>query len=395
MKARDRVLANVDALAGEIEAVSRAIHASPELGYHELKAAALLTTRLAAHDFVVETPIRSMPTAIRASVTGRRRQSPAVGFIGEYDALPDIGHGCGHNLIAASAFGAAAALAPLARQLGGSVWFFGTPAEESDGAKIPMLARGVFDPADVLLEMHPEGMYLLNTVALALDAFEFRFRGKAAHAAATPEQGVNALDAVILLFNAINAMRQQLPSTIRIHGIITQGGAYPNIIPDLATARFYVRAPERGALDDASRKVKSCARGAAKATGCKLEVRRFEASFDHLTNNPVLSQALARSLSSLGVTVMDTPDPVPGSSDIGNVSQQVPSVYFYCATAPAGSILHTEEFARLSILKQAHDNALIAAKAMALTGLEILQSRQLLKAIVQAGPKRRSRRLRH
>ena len=229
--------------------------------------------------------------------------------------------------------------------------------------------------------MHPEGMYLVNTAGLALDPVEFEYRGRAAHAAGTPYEGINALDAVIQLFNGINALRQQLRADARIHGIITEGGTYPNITPDHTVAKLYVRAMERAYCTEVTRKVINCARGAATATGCKLTVKRFERSYDNVVNNPVLARLVTESLHSLGIHDLAESDPVPGSSDFGNLSHRVPSLYVYCATAPKDSVLHTKEFARLSIARRAHEHTIIVAKAMALAGLEILSDHTLAKQL--------------
>ncbi|MBI5242068.1 MAG: M20 family metallopeptidase [Elusimicrobia bacterium] len=375
---RKRLLKRVDELAPEIVAVSRFVHEHPEMGYREFQAADFLAGKLVAQGFTVERPMKKMRTALRAVFKGKRPK-PAVGFISEYDALPDIGHGCGHNLIAASGFGAAAALAPFAKELGGSVWLFGTPAEESGNGKVLMVEAGLFDPVDAVMMMHPESMYLVNTSALALDALEFRFFGRASHAASTPYEGVNALDAVIQLFNAVNALRQQLRPDVRVHGIITQGGSFPNVIPDFTEARFYVRAEKRKGLDAVTKKVKGCARGAAQAAGCRLKISEFERPLDDIRNNPVLGRILEGSLRSLGVKQIVERDEVPGSSDFGNVSQRRPAQYIYCATAPKGKDLHTREFARLSAAPLAHLNLILSVKALALAGLELLLDPALVR----------------
>ncbi|MDQ7823581.1 MAG: M20 family metallopeptidase [Candidatus Eremiobacteraeota bacterium] len=383
MDIKDRIIQRVDSLSGEIVAVSRYIHRNPEEGYKEFKASKYLHEKLESQGFTVEHPMKSIPTALRAAPAGRRGK-PAVGFMAEYDCLPGIGHGCGHNLIAASAFGAAAAMAPFLEETGGSVWFFGTPAEEYDGGKIPMLAEGVFAPIDVALEMHPECLWMVNTITLAMDALEIQFRGRAAHAACAPHEGVNALDAMITFFNAVNALRQQVKPDIRIHGIITHGGTYPNIIPDFTAARFYVRSMKRCDLGIVTEKMKNCARGAAKATGCRLKIKSFERSMDDMFNNPVVMGLLEENLGRLGVTDIAREDLEPGSTDFGNVSHVVPSVYMYAATAPPGKPLHTKEFARLSATEPAHESLILSVKAMALTACDLLTDGALLKRVQEA-----------
>ena len=373
-----RILKAADELAPVIFNVSRFIHANPEIGFKETKSASHLVSMLVERGFRVDKPVKGMPTAFRAVKNGMRR-GPAVGFICEYDALPEIGHGCGHNLIAASGFGAAVVLAGALEKTGGSVRLFGTPAEETGSSKALMAASGLFDGLDAVIMMHPESMYMVNTSGLALDAFEFEFLGKSSHAAATPYEGVNALDAMILFFNSVGALRQQLRPDARVHGIITKGGTAPNMIPHQTEARFYIRSERRGYLDEVTRKVKNCAAGAAKAAGCRLRVRKFEHSLDNVVNNPTLAALMEKKLRGLGVRDIAPKDEVPGSTDFGNLSRRVPALYFYCATAPKGSDLHTGEFAGFSVTKMAHDNMLTAVKAMAAAGLEILRSPALAK----------------
>jgi amidohydrolase len=377
MTDRDALLKRIDELAAEMIEVSSSIHSRPELGYREVKAAALMESMLKRHGFTVERPLADIPTALRAFRSAGSGK-PAIAFIAEYDALPSIGHGCGHNLIAASAFGASVALASSLEKLEGSVWLYGTPAEEYDGGKIPMLSAGLFDNIDAVMMMHPECIYLVNTMSLALDALQIRFSGKEAHASATPHEGINALDAVILLFNAINALRQQVKPEVRIHGIITKGGTYPNIIPDITEAQIYVRASDRTYLDTVTEKVRNCARGAARATGCRVTIKPFERSMDNLINNSVMAGLLRTNLNETGIHDIAEEDLEPGSTDFGNVSHKVPSLYMYAATAPKGSSLHTREFAKLSITPAAHQGMLNSVKAMALTGLDLLKSPELV-----------------
>jgi len=380
MNNRQALLKRIDELTPEILEVSGYIHSRPEPGYKEFKAAAFLESMLSRHGFLVEHPMPDIPTALRAS-RGAGSGKPAIGFIAEYDALPSIGHGCGHNLIAASAYGASVALASSLERVAGSVWFFGTPAEEYDGGKIPMLSAGIFKTVDAVMMMHPECIYLVNTMSLALDALQVRFRGKAAHASATPHEGINALDAVILFFNAINALRQQVKPDVRIHGIITRGGTYPNIIPDITEAQIYVRACDRSYLDTVTEKVRNCASGAARATGCTVRIKPFERSMDNLINNRVLAGLMEKNLHELGIDEIAEEDLEPGSTDFGNVSHEVPSLYIYAATAPKGSSLHTRGFTRLSITPAAHQSTLNAVKAMALTGLDLFSDPELIREV--------------
>ncbi|MCX5796902.1 MAG: M20 family metallopeptidase [Elusimicrobia bacterium] len=383
MNTRPRLLRKVAALAHDIVAVSRFVHSHPEEGFHERECSEFLCAALANQGFRIEKPLPRLPTAFRASRRGRR-PGPAIGFIAEYDSLPGIGHGCGHNLIAASAFGAAAALGSLVDETGGSVWVFGTPAEEYGSGKVPMLKARVFAPAQAVLMAHPETFWLVNTACLALDALKFEFRGRTSHAAATPWEGRNALDAVIGLFNGISALRQQLKPDVRVHGIITKGGDAPNVIPDHTAAEFYVRALRRRDLDEVTARVKDCARAAALAAGCRVKIVDSEPPLDDMVNNPVLAAVVERQLRGLGIKDIATEDSVPGSADIGNVSHRIPTIYFYCPVAPPGMDLHTREFARQAVTDQAHQGLLKAVQALALSGLELLRKPALVKEARQA-----------
>ncbi|OGS36514.1 MAG: hypothetical protein A3J82_01655 [Elusimicrobia bacterium RIFOXYA2_FULL_69_6] len=378
MDLRQELLRRISALEPDITAVSRFVHSHPEEGFRERACSEFLAAALANQGLRVERPLPRLPTALRASRRGRR-PGPGIGFIAEYDALPGIGHGCGHNLIAAAAFGAASALAPLLDRTGGSVWVFGTPAEEYGSGKIPMLKARLFAPVGAVLMAHPETFWLVRTEGLALDALRFDFRGRTSHAAATPWEGRNALDAVIGLFNSVSALRQQLRPDVRVHGIIKEGGEAPNVIPDRTAAEFYVRARRRRDLDSVTARVKDCARAAAKAAGCRVSIRASEPPLDDIVNNPVLSGAVERALRGLGVRDLPAADPASGSADIGNVSHRVPTAYFYCPVAPKGLDLHTREFARHAGGGPAQKANLEAVKVLALAALELLRQPALVR----------------
>ncbi len=235
-------------LSANIFSISHRIHDNPELGYQEKFASGLLCDTLEQHGFTVEREYVGISTAFCA----RRGngQGPRVAFLAEYDALPGMGHGCGHNIIATSALSAGIGLGAVIGELGGEVWVIGTPAEETDGAKVVMVQKGAFNQIDAALMIHPHAGYYYTTESLALDALEVEFFGKPSHAAAAPWEGVNALDAMLMTFNSLNALRQQIRPDARIHGIISNGGAAPNIIPDHTMARFYLRAKQRSYLNE-------------------------------------------------------------------------------------------------------------------------------------------------
>ena len=368
----------VDRLRNRLAAISQAIHAYPETGGEESFASDLLAEELAAAGFAVEKRFFNIPTAFHAVLAGKVRR-PAVALLAEYDALPEIGHGCGHNIIGAAAVGAALALAPLLSEIGGSIHVYGTPAEETNGAKVPLVAGGAFQDIDAAMMIHPSGLTVLSAPSLAMDAIEFSFQGRAAHAAAAPQEGINALDAVILTFNAINALREHVRPDVRIHGIITNGGVTPNIVPEEAVARFYVRAGNRKHLDQVVAKVVNCARGAALATGAELTVNNFEYSFDDMRTNSVLAQAMLSNLTALGEDVIPSGEGV-GSLDMGNVSHVVPAIHTYIAIGPANLVCHTREFAQAAGGPRAVRGLVVGAKALAATALDVLTRPELRMA---------------
>lgn len=355
-----------------------ALYRHPELSSQEQFAAALLTRKIAAHGFTVEAPVAGLPTAFCAAHgNGARR----VAFAAEYDALPgygadaDAAHACGHNWIAASAFAAAVLTAEAAQGLPATVLLLGTPAEETIGNKVDMIQAGCFDRLDALFQMHLSGQRTaLFPRSLAMDAIEFTFTGRAAHAANAPQEGVNALEACNLTFAGINALRQHIDPDARIHGIICEGGVAPNIVPARGVCRFYVRAATRKLCDTLTGRVLDCARGAALMTGAQLSYRFFEHHIDDLVNDPVLAACMQEHLHALGETDVYTGRPAPfGSSDIGNVSHVCPTLYVSLyAGNDDGSDIHEETFLRHVSSPAAHEKLLLAAQAMALTALDVL-----------------------
>lgn len=357
--------------ADEILRVSRYIHSHPETGLQEYKACACLTSLLRKAGFAVEEGIAGLPTAFRACFDSGRR-GPSFAFLAEYDALPEIGHGCGHNLIAASSAGAALVLAGLGSFLQGRIIVLGTPAEETYGGKAKMVQEGFFSSVDATAMLHPSTENIINPAGLANASLTFRFKGKSAHAAASPEKGINALEGVLLTFASINALRQHLKPDCLIHGIITNGGSAPNIIPGEAEAQFYVRAPRKKELIHLAERVKDCARGAAVATATELIIEEKDFPCDDILNNPVLTELLHKYMLYYGLQDILPEDSCPGSSDFGNVSHAVPAAYGFVATAPPGIDLHTAEFAHLQTEPLAEANLLIMVKVLAAAAAEFL-----------------------
>jgi amidohydrolase len=364
------IIAEVDARREELLALSHTIHANPEPGFRETKACALLGGFLEEHGFAVTRGIAGLDTAFKA-VYGQG--SPDIAFLAEYDALPGLGHACGHNIIAASAMGAAVASKQAVYNYGGSVTVIGTPAEESGGGKAVMAEQGVFSELDAAIMIHPGSRNLAAPSALAAQGLQVEFFGKEAHAAANPQSGVNALDALILSFNALNALRQHIPDDCRIHGIITDGGAAHNIVPAHSAASFMVRAATDGYLDILKEKTLDCFRSGAQATGARLEYHWHEIHYAALKPNATLTELFMDNMKTVGrkFTASD-PSNWMGSTDMGNVSQIVPGLHALVAIAPPDVTVHTPEFARTAISETGDRCVSDAAKAMAMTLADLL-----------------------
>ena len=352
--------------------LSLKIHAHPEPGFHEEKAAAWLTEYLEANGFTVERGICRLATAFKASYGDGR---PAIAILAEYDALPVLGHACGHNLIAASAVGAAISAKPAADRLGGSIMVIGTPAEELYGGKIIMAQRGAFSGIDIAMMVHPSTHDTATTKALACISLDVEFFGREAHAAAHPEDGINALEAVIQSFTAINSLRQHIKERARIHGIITDGGQAVNVVPAHSAADFLVRARDDAYLDELKRKVLNCFKGAAAATGCRLKYRWGRGQYAPMRNNLTLARLFIENMRLAGRRVeMENPDQSFGSTDMGNVSQLVPSIHPSVAVAPADVSIHSPRFAAAAASEAGIQGMIDAAKALALTVVDLLAS---------------------
>lgn len=371
----------VDARRQELVQLSLKIHDNPELSFEEKRASSWLIDFLGSNGFRVRSTVAGLPTAFQATYG---QGSPRIALLAEYDALPQIGHGCGHNIIAASAVGAGVASKLAIDQLGGTIVVLGTPGEEGFGGKIDMVEAGVFEEIDVAMMVHPNTRNMVTTEMLACTSLEVEFIGKPAHAAAQPYKGVNALEALILAFNSVNSLRQHIKAEARIHGIITDGGQVPNIVPAHSAAKFLIRALDKLYLDELKEKVLNCFKGASLATGAKLEYNWGERSYSPMKNNVTLAELFSENLQSLGRHV-EAFDPRFGfgSTDMGNVSQVVPSVHPSVAIAAPEVVIHTPEFAQAAASEAGHEGLLDAAKAMAATVVDILDKPETLDKIKQ------------
>jgi amidohydrolase len=374
-----RVTAAIDAASGELIELARRIHATPEIAFQERQASAWLAETLERHGYAVERGVAGLETAFSASIKGKHER-PAVAILAEYDALPEIGHACGHNLISTAAIGAGIGLAAVRDHLQGRAMVLGTPAEEGGGGKVIMLQKGAFEGVDAAMMFHPAGYTLSSRPSLASYRLTLKFLGKPAHAAAAPHEGINALDAMIQTFSAIGLLRQQVRDDTRIHGIITYGGAAPNIIPDRAEASFSVRAQDTEYAFEALQRVIACAEGAAKATGAKLEYTTKK-GYDAIKPNRTLADTFAQHLETLGWH-QDVPPERPrmGSTDMGDISQAMPAIHPYVSIGPKDLPGHTVQFREASLSEKGFNAMIVSAKAMALTAYDCLTDRQLLSA---------------
>ncbi|GLY40628.1 amidohydrolase [Amycolatopsis sp. NBRC 101858] len=365
----ERADERIGQLDDRLWAVATALHERPELSYEEHAAAERLTGELAADGFEVETGVAGLSTAFVARAgTGR----PCVALLLEYDALPGLGHACGHNLIAAAGLGAALAAREVLAGSPGSLLAVGCPAEERGGGKVALAEAGVFDDVDAALTIHP-GVHSWSWAPLTAQVeLKVTFHGRAAHPTGDPEQGVDALSALLQAFGAVSVLRQRLPASSHVQGIITHGGEATNIVPDRAEGRFGLRALTTEALDRLAEDVGACAQGAALATGAKVDVERLGRGFAHFRDNPVLSERFTEHLAACGIhATPPEPGVYPGSSDIGDVSARVPAIHPFVAITAAEYAVHTEEFAAASASPRGRSVMLASAAALARTAIDL------------------------
>lgn len=374
-----RASARVEAERSDLVALSARIHAHPELCFQEQHAADWLCEYLERRGLTVERGAYGLATAFAARAgTG----APRVAVLCEYDALPGIGHACGHNVIAAAGAGAGVALASVIAETGGSVIVLGTPAEEGGGGKVLMGREGAFADLDAAMMIHPASLELIGMNVLAISAVEVEYRGRAAHAAAAPHAGINALDGLVTAYQAIAQLRQHIRPSERVHGIITDGGQKPNIVPERAAGLFYVRAANERRLARLKERVHACFQAGALASGAELHVRPEGEDYSDMWTNAALAAAYEANLAALGRHVEHAPpEHISGSTDMGNVSKLVPSIHPMVAIAPPHVALHTPEFATWAASESGQQGVIDGAKALALTGIDVLCSSDLRTAM--------------
>ena len=367
--AKERIAIEARALHPRLIDISQDLHAHPELAFQEQRAAQVLTNELEEHGFEVERGVAGMDTAFIATYGSGE---PVVAILAEYDALPKIGHACGHNLIAVWGVGGGIALKRALPDTGGTIKVIGCPAEEGGGGKVIMANAGIFNGLSAAMMMHPRDTTYIDRGSLAIVGFEVEFAGKSAHASSSPEQGVNALDALLQVFFSVAQLRQQFPPQTRIHGIITHGGDAANVIPDYTRAEFLVRANDQDYHEKLKQLFRDICNAAALATGCTLTLTEGT-GYKQRKSNPALIERFRDNLLAMGLDY-ETPNASTGvgSSDIGDVSQLVPTIHPYLQIADKGTPGHTLAFAEASASARADDLTATGATLLAWTAADVL-----------------------
>ncbi|MGQ9696158.1 MAG: M20 family metallopeptidase [Thermodesulfobacteriota bacterium] len=377
------LIGKVDSLTSDLFKISKYLFDNPETAYAEFKACAYLSDFLRAHEFEVEVGIGGVKTAFLARPKFKKQGRPTVAFLAEYDALPGIGHGCGHNLIAAASLGAALALGKHLNQIPGSIAVVGTPAEEGGGGKILLAEAGVFQAMDAAMMFHPGRLNLPGEEMLGRVKLKAEFFGRAAHAAVSPDKGINALDAIVMAYNNINALRQTIRSEARIHGVITNGGDAPNIIPAYTSGLFYVRAATREYLEELLGRVKNCFSGAALASGAEHRIEIIPPSFDPMKRNLPLEERVSENMRLLGLPI-DKDDGRKGSSDIGNLSFYLPAIHLSLAIVDPETPGHSPVFAEATMSDRGQKAMINAAKLLAMTAYDFLTVSEFQERVKKA-----------
>ncbi|MDT2764450.1 M20 family metallopeptidase [Enterococcus asini] len=370
----------------EYQALALDIHEHPEVSNYEFYSSGALVAQLEKEGFTVAQDVAGHRTGFDARYQGKK-PGPTLAFLAEFDALPGIGHACGHNLFGTYSVLAASALKELIDEVGGELRVYGTPGEEggeNGSAKGSFVKHGYFTDVDAALCIHPGYRYQKTSASLANDPVDIKFYGVASHAAGAPEAGISALEALLQVFNGINGLRLSLPKDVNIHGIITDGGQAANVIPEFASARFYLRAANRKTLDQVYEKVENIVKGAALATGATYEFGLFQNAVDDVIVTPLFDEVFFRHASEAGVLeaeIQERDRSSKGSSDVGNVSQVIPTIQPTVSIADEYIAGHSEEFKAAARSTKGLASIGIAAELLATTALDLLQAPELLTAI--------------
>lgn len=370
MDLKERAGARIDADHDKLIALSHAIHSTPELAYVEDRSAAALVAALEDGGMKTETGTGGLSTAFRARAGS---EGPNVFICAEYDALPEIGHACGHNIIGSSSIGAALALSELAEDIGIKVTVIGTPAEEEGGGKCELIDAGAFDDADVAMMVHPGPLEVVDLPTLAVAHLAVEFHGRESHASSYPEKGINALDAANISYTAVAALRQHILPEERVHGIFTHGGDAPNVVPKYTSAHYYVRAKTLEQLEPLMERVQRCFEAGALATGCEMNLSNLSKPYDSVTHNPAMAGFYDANLKFLGrhslpAVVRGT---AAGSTDMGNVSKVCPTIHPMMSIDSLPAVNHQADFTSHCISPAGDRAVLDAAKALAFTAIDL------------------------
>lgn len=369
----------IDTNAKIYQDISLAIHAKPEVSDFEYFASQTLSEQLKKEGFEIELPAAGHRTGFAATYKSNK-PGPTVAFLAEYDALAGLGHGCGHNVFGATSSLAGAALKSIVDQIGGEVRVYGTPGEEggqNGSAKGSFVKKGYLNDVDFALCTHPgsspeDGLSTRNYACAPVD---IEFWGKPAHAAGCPQDGINALDAQILTYAAIGVLRQQLTDRIRIHGVIVEGGTAPNVIPEYTKAKYYIRAADIDTLHELYEKVENIVKGSALQTGCTSSMKLYQNLVENMVLTPSLDAIYEKYITELGNTVKHVEDVVmPGSSDVGNISQVVPTIQPHISITDVQIAGHSQDMVNASCSQKAMDAIVKGAKALAFTALELFEN---------------------
>lgn len=369
----------IDGMADELVEASHAIHAKPEIAFEEKFAHGLLTDKVEAAGLTVERHACGLDTAFISSFGEGDME---VGILSEYDALPGIGHACGHNIIATTGLGASLALAKLNGALPGKVRYLGTPAEESGNGKELMARQGAFDGLDAAMMVHPAGIDLITMPSLAVNEVRVTYTGKAAHASAMPFAGVNALDALVTAYQSIAQLRQHIKQSERIHGIFNEAGLAPNIVPDHAVGTFYVRAENGLALAELKSRVQNCFEAGALAAGCEVQIDWALGDYLEIKDSWAIAERYKQNAESLGrdfFPLEKMPSSGAGSTDMGNISHRVPSIHPMIACAPPSVVIHNPEFAKWAASERGDKAVIDGAKSLAMTAIDVLTDKKMMQ----------------
>lgn len=383
MENKEKIINFIEKNKDEFIKISHTIHENPEIANEEFFASNLLIETLEKNGFAIEKNIAGYETGFIATYKSKK-DGAVIGYLAEYDALPGLGHACGHNIIGTLSTLSAIALKQIVDNIGGTIKLFGTPAEEggiNGSAKAGYAKNNIFDNVDVAMMIHPGRDSFVTQPTLAVDVFEVEYFGRSAHAAANPYDGINALDAMIQFYNGINAMRQQMPEGDMVHGIILNGGDAPNIIPDYTKARFFTRSKRRKDLDILTEKIKNIAEGSALQTGAKLKFSFIQNGVDDFYINRPFDELYSEIATELGDNIIKESSINLGSTDAGNVSNVIPTIHPHIKIGSSNLVAHTPEFCEAAKSTKGDEALILGAKILALVGKELIENKEKLEEI--------------